>query len=445
MNRLLELKQNRAKVAEQAKALVKKVEDEKRAMKPEEVEQFDKLYADLRGLNGHIDALEKEGQIDGMISESRDREARGELPGQKPGDRQRRKDPEEQIEAFRSYIRAGAENLVPEQRNQLRLLAGNHNSMDFRTGNPQSDVTGNLGGYTVPQGFYARVIEALKYYAGMMESEPFVLETAMGNDMPVPTADDTSQTGAIFAENTQITTQEIAFGQVILKAYKYSSKIILVPIELLQDSGVDIEAFIIRQLGIRLGRILNTHLTSGDGSSKPRGVLIDSVTGVTGPTGTAWSGGGSSGSTGGIDYNSLVNLKYSVNRLYRVGAKFMMNDNTLAALLQLKDSNNRPLILDYLTTLQEDEPEKLLGQPIVINNDMPNLGSVGSPLVGNQAILYGQFSNYWVRRVMAMIIMRLTERYADLGQVGFLAFMRQDGRMVDAGQHPIKAFVSATS
>lgn len=432
MNRLLQLKQTRASVAEKAKAINQKALDEKRELTPEEKIEFDKLFVQVRGLTDSIAAIEAEAQIDSMIADTR---------GQR-----RENDPaaggnEEQAAAFRTYLRNGEGSMVPEQRSLL--VRGNPNAPDLRTGNPQSDITGNLGGYTVPQGFYAQVIDALKYFGGILDAGPFILNTAMGNDMPVPTSDDTSQTGAIFAENTQITTQEIAFGQVILKAYKYSSKIILIPIELLQDSGVDIEAFIVKKIGERLGRILNTHFTVGTGNGQPRGVTLDAVPGVTGPLATAWSGAGASGTTGGIDYNSLVNLKYSVNRLYRVGAKWMMSDATLAALLQLKDTAGRPLILDYLTALQEDEPEKLLGQPIVVNNDMPNLGSAGSPLTGNGAILYGNFSNYWVRRVMAMVVLRLVERYADMGQVAFLAFMRADGRMVDAGQHPIKSFVSA--
>lgn len=444
MNRLLELKQQRATVAEKAKVLNQKAADEKRSLTPEEKVSFDTMFAEIRGHNDTIDSLEKEAEIVKMVGDQR-QQRKDDTKGLPAG----ALDLEEQSEAFRTWMRGG--NPALREAGMVgKLKRGNQDALDlglseFRTGQPQSDVTGNLGAYTVPIGFYAQVIEALKYYAGMMEAGPYILNTASGNDMNVPTSDDTSQVGARFAENTQVTTQEVSFGQVTLKAWKYSSKIILMPLELLQDSGVDIEAFMVRQMATRIGRILNSELTSYTGASGPRGVLIDSTLGVTGPVSTAWSGGGSSGATGGFAYGDLVNLKYSVNRLYRVGAKWMMNDVTLANILQLVDSNHRPLILDYLTTLQQDEPEKLLGQPIVINNDMPNPGPTGSPAVGAQCVLYGQFSNYWVRRVMSLVTMRLVERYMDLGQVGFIGFMRMDGRMVDAGQHPIKALVSNLS
>jgi HK97 family phage major capsid protein len=220
-----------------------------------------------------------------------------------------------------------------------------------------------------------------------------------------------------------------------MKAYKYSSRLILVPIELLQDAGVDIEAYVVKMLAIRLGRILNTHFTSGSGTSQPRGVLADAVTGKTGAGGQVTT----------IIYDDIVDLKYSVNRSYRGNGRWMMNDSTLQYILKIKDQNLRPLILDYLTTLQEGEPERLLGQPLIVNNDMPALGTTGSPAVGNQSLLYGDFSNYWVRRVMAMLLLRLVERFAEAGQVAFVAFLRMDGRMIDAGTHPIKAYVNPTA
>lgn len=438
MSRIIQLTSDRAKIAESIKTLATKQETEKRDLTPDEKVQWDTMYNDFRSKSDEIDRLQKIVKIDEMILTTRDKDHREGGAGSV----------DQQVVAFRSYLRYGADNLTPEERsimNDLRAEDQGGFKVENRTGNPQSAITGNLGAYTVPQGFYAKVIEAMKYYSGIMDAGPFTLDTAMGNDIPVPTSDDTAQMGARFAENTQITTQEVTFSAVTLKAWKYSSKIILVPVELLQDSGVDIEAFIVKQMGIRLGRILNLELTTGTGTNMPRGVLIDSPTGITGPTTTPWSGGGASGTTGGFVYGNIVDLKYSVNRLYRNNAKFMCHDDTLAALLKLADSNGRPLILDYLTTLQQGEPEIILGQPLIVNNDMPTLGSAGSPVTGNQAILYGDFSNYWVRRVMAMTTLRLVERYADILQVGFLAFLRQDGRMVDAGQHPIKAFVSATS
>jgi len=434
MNRLLELKQQRAVVIDRAKALNQKAADEKRTLTSDEATSFETMWTEIRGFNATIDALDKEGQMDAAISRTRERHQEQEQRDIRDG-KKKPQDSEERRRAFHLWLRGGME-IVP---NELRkeLTPGNQFSADFtqngggefRTNAAQSELTGNLGGFVVPQGFYAQVQEALLYYNGVMQAGPTIIDTSMGNDLPVPTDNDTSNMGTELAESSPISYVTIPFGQVILKAFKYSSNGILVPIELLQDAGVDIEAHVIKKIGIRMGRILNLRFTSGSGSGQPRGLLADAPAGVT-TTG---------GQTTSVIYDNIVDLKYSVNKSYRTNAKWMLNDTTLQALLKLKDQNLRPLILDYLTTLQAGEPEQLLGQPIIVNNDMPSMGA------GNQFMLYGDFSNYWVRRVMNMMIMRLVERYADVGQVGFIAFMRYDGRMIDAGTHPIKALVNASS
>jgi HK97 family phage major capsid protein len=55
-----------------------------------------------------------------------------------------------------------------------------------------------------------------------------------------------------------------------------------------------------------------------------------------------------------------------------------------------------------------------------------------------KTIAFGDFNNYFIRCVVGTQVKRLTERYADFNQVGFLAFQRWDGQLVDAGTHPIR-------
>ena len=69
--------------------------------------------------------------------------------------------------------------------------------------------------------------------------------------------------------------------------------------------------------------------------------------------------------------------------------------------------------------------------------------AVASIAASAKTVAYGDFSGYWIRDVTGMTLLRLTERYADYLQVGFLAFSRHDGDYIDAGtaqinvlQHP---------
>jgi HK97 family phage major capsid protein len=419
-NQILELKQKRTAAIGKASEILKRAAaDSNRALTVEEQTEWDGHVNEATRYKETLDREERMAAMDTAIQETRGRAQEDTGIGA-----------EEQAEIFRSWIRHGIDGVEPDRRSLL--IRGSGTAYDFHAPQlraAQSELTNNLGGYVVPQGFFAEVQEALKFYEGVMEAGPTVINTSMGNDLPIPTSDDTNNEGQILAESSPETTLAIPFDQVTMKAYKYSSRLILVPLELLQDSGVDIQAFIVKRLAERLGRILNRHFTLGTGVSQPRGVTLDATQGKV----------GANGQTASIIYDDLIDLKYSVNRSYRTNAKWMMADSVLTAILKLHDSNNRPLILDYLQTLQAGEPEKILGQQIVINGHMPDMG------VSVKSILYGDFSTYWVRRVMSMLLMRLVERFAEAGQVGFLAFMRADGRMVDAGTHPIKYYQNAAS
>ena len=110
-----------------------------------------------------------------------------------------------------------------------------------------STGTDAQGGYTVPTEVSGTVIEALKAFGGM-RSVATVISTATGVPMTMPTSDGTTEEGEILGENTAATAAEPSFGVVNLGVYKYSSKTVAVPIELLQDSNADIEAFVNNRL-----------------------------------------------------------------------------------------------------------------------------------------------------------------------------------------------------
>lgn len=420
MNRVIELKQKRAAVGEQAKLLNKKAQDEKRNLTAEEQTQFDTLFDEMQGYTRQISNIEREAQVDSAIDEVRSQRRAAGGP-----------DAEQSNVAFKRFLQFGAQSLSPEQRGFLE--PGMQNSPNFRMApehrSVQSELTGAAGGYLVPIGFLAEVQTALKFYTGFFDAGAYVLNTDSGNDMQIPTSNDTSNMAIELGESSPVSQVAVPFGQVVMHAFKYTSNLIIIPLELLQDSAVDIQAYIVRLLGIRFGRRLNQRFTAGTGTGQPRGVLLDA------PTGKTTAGG----QTTTLIYDDLVDLKYSVNRAYRAQAKWMMNDGTLKGVLKLKDTAGRPLILDYIAGIQDGEPQQLLGQQIINNDDMPDLGASATP------VAYGAWNNYWIRHINMMLMMRLVERFADLGQVAFLGFQRWDGRLIDAGTNPIKVIANAGS
>ena len=291
--------------------------------------------------------------------------------------------------------------------------------------NTMSTTTPAEGGYTVATEVATYVMDAMKAFGGMRQVAT-ILRTDQGNPMTWPTSDGTTEVGEILAENASATDLDVSFNTKNLPVYKYSSKVVTVPIELLQDSNVDIEAFVRARIAQRLGRITNTHFTTGDGSSKPTGIIAAASVGKT----------GASGQTTTVTYADLVDLEHSVDPAYRVNCKWMFHDTTLKALKKILDSQNRPL---WLPGISVKEPDTILGYTYQINQDVATMAASAKSLA------FGDLSKYVIRDVMAMTYYRFDDSaYAKKGQVGFLAFLRSGGNFMDVGG-AVKLYQNAAS
>lgn len=310
---------------------------------------------------------------------------------------------------FDKFIRQGDRALTAEEWNAARIR------------NTMSVGTGSEGGYTVETDIVSSVTELLKQYGGMrLVSE--VIQTAQGNPLNFPTSDGTSEVGEIVAENAAAAALDPSFGSTGLNVYKFSSKVIAVPIELLQDAVIDVEQFITARIASRLGRIQNQMFTTGTGTSQPNGVVTAAALGKAGLTGQPTS----------IIYDDIVDLKHSVDPAYRnLGrCRYMLNDASLAVITKIKDTSGRPVFLPgYLANgATGPETDRLLGYPVQVNQDVATMAASA------KSVLFGDFSFYKIRDALAMTIYRFTDSaYTKNGQVGFLAWMRSGGNLVDAG------------
>lgn len=317
-------------------------------------------------------------------------------------------------DAFSGFIRYGSTGIEPEQRSSLRK-----GFVDGKELRAAGVATGSAGGYFVPTGFRNKIVESLKQF-GQVREVAEVITTETGNPLPWPTNDDTANVGAILAENTQVTEQDVVLGQATLDAYVYTSKLVRVSLQLLQDSAFDVETWLARKLGERIGRATNAHFTTGTGTAQPDGIVTGATIGKTGTTGQTLT----------VIYNDLVDLVHSVDPAYRnERSRFMAHDLSLAVVRKLRDDSGgaglgRPL---WEPSVQLGQPDTLMGYPVVTNNDMPVMAA------NAKSILFGDFfTAYVVREVLGIQMIRLEERYADFLQVGFLSFMRTDGTTQDS-------------
>lgn len=296
--------------------------------------------------------------------------------------------------------------------------------------NTMSTTTGSEGGFTVATEVARSVLDVLRQHGGMRRVAN-VIQTDGGNTINFPTSDGTSEVGEIVAENTQAAVQNLVFGTRSLSTFKYSSRTVAVPIELLQDSSIDVEALVRSRLATRIARITNQHFTTGTGSGQPQGVVPAVSVGVTGATGQATS----------VTYDSLVNLQHSVDPAYRElgNETFMMNDLTLREIRKIRDGQNRPIFVPgYEVGVPGGVPDTLLGNRVVVNQDMAAMAA------NARSILFGDFSFYTIRDVMDVTMFRFTDSvYATRGQVGFLAWSRHGGQLIDV--NAVRAFQNSAT
>lgn len=344
----------------------------------------------------------------------------------------------ERREAFRSYLKHG---LLPNSYGDRGISADQRELLfemrDMGTGG-QGAYPGATSGFFVPVGFAGQFEAALKYYGGMLQAAK-IWDTATGNPIPYPSVDDTTVIGEQVDENAPVSGADVPVSQIMYGAFKYSSKLVKVSIELLQDSAFDLESFLTEQFAIRIGRILNKKFTTGVGTTEPWGIATQATS--SGQTVIGDDNASTPDPTRQVGYLDLVNLEHSVDPLYRPGSKFMMHDNTLSSLKKLKDNYGRPL---WNSGLADRVPATINGYPYVINNDMATLAQT-SPASARKTVLFGPLDKYLIRRVKQMSVLRLVERFAENGQVAFLAFARYDGGTLDAGTHPVRALVSPSS
>lgn len=316
--------------------------------------------------------------------------------------------------AYRSYLRYGLEGLTPGE----RKLIGPQRSLATEGGGETRDqgvTDATAGGYLVPEGFSNELSVSMRAYGPMLD--PGVtreLVTTTGNMIPWPSMDDTQNKGRRLGEGKQVNTATLAFGVHNLMAFKYTTDVVLVSSELLQDSAVDPETIVRDAMAIRLGRAVNDDLTLGTGASMPNGIEV------------AAAAGHVAAGAAVITFDDLIELEHALDPAYRKmpGVNWMFHDSTLKALRKLKDGDGQ--YIWQPASVVAKAPATISGYNYQVNQSMPAIGS------GNRSVVFGDMNRYVVRRVKDFLVRRLNERYADFDQVGFIGFGRYDGALIDA-------------
>jgi HK97 family phage major capsid protein len=395
-------------------------EEENRDWTAEERTNWDAANADIDVVSADIERLEKNAKLDKI-------DYRQVIQGQGTGEPEAPEATDEERaarheETFGAFLRGGMGALTTEQ----RTVMAEHRASPQGVGIPAD------GGFLVPPGYRAVMTETLKAYGGLI-NHANVVTTSTGNPLQWPTNDDTGNVGAILNENTAIVELGATFGTKTVGAFMYTSKLVRVSLQLLQDSAFNLDNWLPRKLGERIGRAVADDLVNGTGTTEPFGILPTATPSSAVLTAAAWNG--NTAADHALIYNAIIDLEHSVDPAYRQmgNVRYLFSDRTLAVLRKVKDSQNRPL---WLPVPVAGMPATVNGQPYQIDQAMPSTPYIAT----NRPILFGDFrAGYLVRQALDVQMVRLAERYAEMLQVGFFGFMRLDAVPDDAAA--VKALV----
>ena len=382
MNKILELREKRAKAWDAAKAFLDSKRSGDGLLSAEDTAVYDKMEADVMALGKEIERLERQSAIDAELSKATSAPITN--------------NPEKTGGAPKS-IRAAAEYRA----DFLNILRGRAPVNNVLSTSPDTD-----GGYLVPAEFENRIVAGLEE-ANVVRSIAKVITTSAERKIPVAATHSTAQWTA---ENAAYTESNPTFAQKTIDAFKLTD-LVKISVELLQDSMFDLESYIALEFARAFGVAEEEAFCVGTGTGQPTGIFAENggTVGVTAGSATA------------ITVDNLVDLIYALKSPYRRNAVFLMKDVTVSALRKLKDVNGAYL---WQPSIQAGQPDRLLGYPIYTSPYAP------AAEAGSLPIAFGDFSNYWIADRMGRTVQRLNELYAGNGQVGFIAAERVDGKVI---------------
>lgn len=379
INRQVEL---RARAWEAAKELLDRAAAENRDLSGEEQAQYDTINAELDERSATIERLRKDEERELRAAELRAPEVTAPV---KPADREI-----SDAEILRELVR-GERRMASFEKRQMTTAADAE---------------------LVPQGFYDQLQRVLRYTGPVFEPNLYtVLNTQSGEDIKVP-RQLTFSTGSLTAEAAAFAVSNPTGESFTLGSYKYGT-LITVSRELIEDSGIDVVAFIAEQAGNAIGAVVNQAAATADGSSKPQGLFTAAGSGVRG-TATDFK----------PSADDLIDLWGSVDSAYasRPAVAWQMNRATLAHVRKLKDGQGM-----YLYDVASGAEPTLLGRRIVENPYAPALGTAA------KSVVFGDMSSFHVRQVRGIEVARSDDAYFTSDLVAFRVSVRMDSDLGQSG------------
>lgn len=378
MSKILEMRENRKKAWEAAKAFVETKRDKDGLLSEEDAKTYAEMEKKVQAYAAEIERME---QMEAMEAEM-NRPVNTPIVTKPVSDKQM---PEKKGRAADAYKAA----MLDALRSGFK-----------RVSNVLQEGVDTDGGYLVPEEYDNRLIDVLDE-ENIMRKLGTRITTSGEHKINIAA---TKPAASWIEEGGALSFGDATFDQILMDAHKLHVAI-KVTEELLYDNAFGLENYIITQFGKALANAEEDAFLNGDGVGKPLGLFAASGGGHIAETLTAT-----------IKADDIINLVYALKRPYRKNASFIMNDKNIAAIRKLKDNNGAYI---WQPSAQAGEPDRLFGYPVHTSAYAPE-----------DAIAFGDYKYYNIGDRGTRSFKQLTELFAGNGMIGYVAKERVDGKLI---------------
>jgi len=278
--------------------------------------------------------------------------------------------------------------------------------------------TAGVGGYLVPDDFYAGIVEKRNELSIPRRAGATILQTSR-DVLNIP-IEATSQT--YFAQSAHdmaaVNEDEPTIGQATATVFDFT-KLVKVSEDLLEDSAANLNQFLANSFGRWMAMTENRNALIGAGTTAPQGVTVGGTAALT------------FDDTNSIAAAEIPELYHKLAGQYRDNAVWAMNDDTLGMLRGLSSSSV------FTFGAHEINEESIMGKRVFTSTYMPKYTTAKY-----KAIVFGDWSMYALVERKGLTIRRLNELYAGNRQVGLLAVFRHGGVVLQSEAFAIGAMAN---
>jgi HK97 family phage major capsid protein len=379
----MQLKQEKAKILDEAKALLNKAEAEKRNLTLGEEQRHRESLAKVDELNSQI-TMEDRKQAAEMAAGGGVKNAHSELA--------------DEDRAFLKYIRKGVAGLAPDESRAL-----------------VEDTTGDYLVSAAVDDELHRTVEKLVVIRQLASIRTTDKDRILVRDITEPTVSwGKLETGTEIDESTPTPSE-------VTKYVEDLNGLVKIGRDELEDSDYDLVTYLANAFGRAIAEKENLGFLkgAGHGSSEPDGICTDT---------TLMAATKTTAAAGVVTIDDFMQCIYSVPPKYRQGSAWIVNSTVELALRNLRAEVAAGYYGNYLwqPSLIAGAPPTFLGYPMYNQDDMDDLTDTNGVIA-----CFGNFQfGYRIVDRKEVTIQRLSELFAESGLVGFLVHKRTTGYLL---------------